>query len=101
MKLNVAAPIATPELVSMLDTVGAGAMAQGTVYSPLMQLLLAPAQQGEDALVIWELSQKLFANKDGSVELSPAEVEVLKAKCGMIAFPWLRARVLAVLNGVE
>lgn len=99
MKLNVSTPIATPELTAMLSSVGAEALLGGTVYVPLMQLVLAPAQQGEDALMLWELSQKLYANKEGSVELSQAEVDTLKLKCQAIAFPWLRARVLAILDG--
>jgi hypothetical protein len=101
MKLNVAAPIATSELTAMLSSVGAEGLLGGTVYVPLMQLLLAPAQQGEDTLLLWELSQKLYANKEGTVDLSPAEVDVLKSKCDLIAFPWLRARVLALLDGAE
>jgi hypothetical protein len=99
MKLNVMTPIATPELVAMLDSVGAGSMAQGTVYVPLMQLLLAPIQQGEDALLVWELSQKLYANKEGEIDLSLEEVNILKAKAVQIAFPWLRARVMSILDG--
>jgi hypothetical protein len=98
MKLNVSTPIATPELTAMLESVGAGAMLQGTVYGPLMQLLLAPAQQGEDSLMIWELSQKLYANKEGTVNLSGAELAILKTKCEQIAFPWLKARVLDILS---
>lgn len=98
MKLNVSTPIATPELTAMLESVGAGAMLAGTVYSPLMQLLLAPVQQGEDALMIWELSQKLYSGKEGTVNLSAAEVAVLKTKSEQIAFPWLRARVLEILS---
>lgn len=98
MRLNVAAPIATPELSAMLSSVGAEALLAGTAYVPLMQILIAPAQQGEDPLVLWELSQKIYANKEGTVDLTDAEVAVLKTKCNMIAFPWLRARVLAILS---
>lgn len=99
MKLHVSAPIATPELTAMLSSVGAEALLAGTAYVPLMQVLIAPAQQGEDPLVLWELSQKIYANKEGTVDLTEAEVNVLKSKCGMIAFPWLRARVMAILDG--
>jgi hypothetical protein len=98
MRLNVACPIATPELTAMLSTVGAEGLLAGTVYVPLMQVLLAPAQQGEDPLVLWELTQKLYANREGTVDLTPIEQETLKAKCSMIAFPWLRARVLSILS---
>lgn len=101
MKLNVAAPIATPELMAMLSSVGAEGLLGGTVYVPLMQLVLAPAQQGEDALLLWELSQKLYANKESVVDLNEAEVNMLKTKAQVIAFPWLRARVLAILDGAE
>ncbi len=98
MILNVATPIHTPQLASMLESVGASHLLQGTVYSPLMQLLIAPSQQGEDALMLWELTQKLYANKDGKVELVPAELNALREKCALIAFPWLRARVMQILN---
>jgi hypothetical protein len=88
-------------LIEMLDSVGAASMLQGTVYAPLMQLLLAPVQQGEDALLVWELTQKLYDNKEGTVDLSEAEVAILKSKAAQIAFPWLRARVVAILDGAE
>ena len=101
MKLNVATPIATPKLIEMLDSVGAASLLQGTIYAPLMQLLLAPAQQGEDVLLIWELTQKLYDNKEGTVDLSEPEVAILKSKVVQIAFPWLRARVLSILDGAE
>lgn len=101
MKLNVSTPIATPELTAMLSTVGAESLLGGTVYVPLMQLALAPAQQGEDAVMLWELCQKLYANKEGTVDLNEAEVNLLKVKCNVIAFPWLRARVMAILDGAQ
>jgi hypothetical protein len=97
-QINLSTEIATPQLQAMFDTVGAGALLAGTVYSPLMQLVIAPAQQGEDALVLWELAQKLYANRDGFVDLSPIEIDVLKQKCQLISFPWLRARVLEILG---
>lgn len=98
MKLNVAAPIATPMLLDMLKTVGAEGMAQGTVYTPFMQLLLAPAQESENGLAVWELTQKLYQHKDGEVDLSEKEVEILKSKAERVNLLWLRARLLEVLT---
>lgn len=91
MKLNVAEPVKTPELEAMLSSVGAAPLLQGTMYVPIMQLLIAPVQQGEDALKIWELTQKIYVAKDGEVDLTQDEVNILKQKANQIQFPWLRA----------
>lgn len=97
MKLNVAEPVKTPELEAMLSSVGAAPLLQGTMYVPIMQLLIAPVQQGEDALKIWELTQKIYVAKDGEVDLTQDEVNILKQKANQIQFPWLRVRLLDLL----
>lgn len=101
MKLKLSTFIATPELSDMLSSIGAAHMLQGNVYSPLMQVLIAPTEDKTEALPVWELMQKLYANKDGEVELSESEVKLLKNKISVISFPWLKVRLEAVLNGAE
>jgi hypothetical protein len=98
MNLDLSTPIATEELAAILGSVGSGNLLQGTIYQPLMQLLIAPTQDSSNALPIWELTQKLYANKDGEVELSDEEVKILKAKLETVVFPWLRARLLQALS---
>jgi hypothetical protein len=94
MKLNLSTSVKTEQLAAILGSVGAGAMLSGVVYTPIMQVLIAPTQQGENSLVLWELTQKLYANKDGEVDLTDEEVKIIKSKLEQIAFPWLKARLL-------
>ena len=94
MKLNLAAPISTEQLAAILGSVGSANLLQGTVYQPVMQLLIAPSQESSNALLIWELTQKCYEHKDGEVELSDEEAKILKAKLDTVVFPWLRARLL-------
>jgi hypothetical protein len=101
MKLKLSTFITTPELSDMLSSIGAAHLLAGNVYSPLMQVLIAPTDDKSEALPVWELMQKLYANKDGEVELTDAEVKLLKSKLSGIAFPWLKVRLEQVLNGVE
>jgi hypothetical protein len=63
-----------------------------------MQLLVAPADKEDDAVVLWELSQKFYANKDGEVELSDRELSILREKAKNIAFPWLKVRLTLLLK---
>ena len=98
MKLDLSTPIKTEQLSAVLGSVGATALLQGTVYSPLMQVTIAPATQGENALQLWELGMKLYNSKDGEVELTDAEVKILQTKVEQIALPWLRVRLLDLLK---
>lgn len=98
MKLNLAAPISTEQLVAILGSVGSSNLLQGTIYTPFMQLLIAPSQDSANALLIWELTQKFYNNKDGEVELSDEELKILKSKLDTVVFPWLKARLLDCLK---
>lgn len=97
MKVSLSAPLMTDEMATMLKSVGMDTGTPGTVYQPLMQLLLAPAQPGEDSLQIWELTQKLYQNKDGEVELSDEEASILRNKVNNITLPWMKARLLSMV----
>ena len=98
MNVSLSAPLMTDEMATMLKSVGMDTGAQGTVYQPLMQLLLSPAMPGEDSLQIWELTQKLYQNKDGEVELSEEEANILRNKVANINLPWMKARLLSVIG---
>lgn len=98
MKLDLSTPIANERLTEVLGSVGATPLLQGTIYIPVMQVLIAPAGQGENALTLWELTQKVFACKGGEVELTDDEVKILKTKLEQIAYPWMRVRILDLLK---
>lgn len=98
MKLDLSTPVKTEQLEGMLGSVGAGSLLSGTVYTPILQTLIAPASQGEDSVAIWELSQKIYSGKGGEIELTDAEVKILVAKTDSISFPWLRARIRDLLK---
>lgn len=100
MKLILSTPIRTDELAAIFASVNSEHMLNGTVYEPFMQLLIAPSQDNSIGLVIYELMQKCYAAKDSpeGIELSEAEVKVLKDKLAAVVFPWLKARLLTLLN---
>lgn len=98
MKLNLADTISTEQLAAIMNSVGSANLLQGTIYQPFMQLLIAPSQDTSNAVKVWELTQKLYANKDGELELDDEEVKILKSKLDTVAFPWLKARLLQVLE---
>lgn len=98
MNLDLSQTISTPQLQEILGSVGNQNLLQGTIYQPLMQLLLAPSQDSSNAVAIWELTQKLYANKDGSLEVSDEELKILKSKLDTVVFPWLRARLTEALS---
>ena len=97
MKLDLTAEAVTPEIEAILAS-GGVPVTKFKIYSPLMQLLVAPAEKEDDAVMLWELSQKFYANKDGEVELTDREVSVLREKAKNIAYPWLRVRLSQVLK---
>lgn len=99
MNLKLSTFISTPELSDIMSSIGTAHLLQGNIYAPLMSVLIAPSEDKSEALPVWELMQKLYANKEGDVELSDAEVKLLKSKLALISFPWLRVRLEAVLNG--
>lgn len=98
MKLNLSTPIETPELKEILTSISMPHLLAGTIYQPFMQLLVAPSKEQEDAVTLWELTQKFYANKDGEVDLSTKEVGILKEKLSIITLPWLKVRLLSVLT---
>jgi hypothetical protein len=101
MKLNLATKIRTEQLEAILASTGipTAGLIDGVIYSPIMQVLISPTEDKSEALPVWELMQKLYAAKDGEVELNDAEVKLLKLKVKLIAFPWLQVRLTQVLDG--
>lgn len=97
MKLDLTAEAVTPEIEAILAS-GGVPVTKFKIYSPLMQLLVAPADKEDDAVVLWELSQKFYANKDGEIELTDREVGILREKAKLIAYPWLRVRLAQLLK---
>ncbi len=97
MKLDLTLQAVTPEIEAILASSGMP-VTKFAIYSPLMQLLVAPADKEDDAVMLWELSQRFYANKDGEVELTDREVSVLREKVKLIAFPWLKVRLTQLLK---